>query len=73
MTNIPPEELAAAAIERIDELNEELAGALTRVDALRGALREAIELIKFYHGPEAWDIYDVESPEMKRLHAALRS
>ena len=35
------------------------------------ALKEARELIKFYHGEPAWDIYDKQSPEMKRINNAI--
>lgn len=40
-------------------------------DALVAALTEAIQLIRIWHGEEAWDIYAKHSPEMKRLNAAL--
>jgi hypothetical protein len=35
------------------------------------ALKEAKELIRFFHGDPAWEIYDSSSPEMKRLNAAI--
>jgi hypothetical protein len=35
------------------------------------ALKEAKELIQFFHGDPAWEIYDSSSPEMKRLNAAI--
>lgn len=40
---------------------------------LRAALVEAKSLIKSFHGPDCWDIYDTMSPEMKRLNAAIES
>lgn len=39
----------------------------------REALREAKEVIKTWHGPDAWDIYDQHSPEMIRINAALEA
>lgn len=34
-------------------------------------LREAVEVIHSWHGPEAWEIYAEHSPEMKRINAAI--
>ena len=42
-----------------------------REKVLVEALEEAIRLIEFFHGPEAWELYAEHSPEMKRLTAAL--
>lgn len=39
----------------------------------RDALREAKEVIKTWHGPDAWDIYDQHSPEMIRINAVLEA
>jgi len=35
------------------------------------ALREAIEIVKIFHGPSAWDIYESKAPEMQRWKAAI--
>lgn len=35
------------------------------------ALREAMEALKTFHGPDCWDIYEKNSPEMKRWRAAI--
>ena len=40
-------------------------------DTCRTVLKEAKELIKFYHGDIAWDVYDKSSPEMKRINSVL--
>src|SRR5690348_2668477 len=45
----------------------------TANEALRDALIEARETIKALHGPIAWDIYDKNAPEMKRLNAAIKA
>jgi len=34
-------------------------------------LKAAIEIIRIWHGGDAWDIYLNHSPEMKRIRAAL--
>ena len=38
---------------------------------LRAALKEAIDVVKIFHGPPAWDIYESRAPEMQRWKAAL--
>ncbi len=38
-------------------------------DVLVLALKEAMKLIRVWHGDIGWDIYDRSSPEMKRLHS----
>jgi hypothetical protein len=40
------------------------------VCALRTLMSEAIETIKVFHGPDAWDIYYNNAPEMKRFRDA---
>lgn len=35
------------------------------------ALKVAMETIRVWHGPVAWDIYDRASPEMMAINAAL--
>ena len=35
------------------------------------ALKEAVAIIEIWHGPQAWDIYNKASPEMKRINAAI--
>ncbi len=35
------------------------------------ALRMAKETIRVWHGPNAWDIYDRASPEMKAINSAI--
>lgn len=40
-------------------------------DELVETLKEAIGIIKIFHGPVAWDIYEKQSPEMKRFSALL--
>lgn len=37
------------------------------------ALKEAVEVIRSWHGPVAWDIYRDHSPEMKRITAAIQA
>ena len=39
--------------------------------AMYEALKEAIGLIEIFHGSAGWEIYRDQSPEMKRLFAAL--
>ena len=41
-------------------------------ETLRGALREALGLIRILHGEPGWEEYQ-SSPEMKRIAAALRA
>jgi hypothetical protein len=38
---------------------------------LKEALKEAVEIIKIFHGEPAWEIYYNCSPEMKRIRAIL--
>lgn len=38
---------------------------------LYDALREAKRTIKVLHGNTGWDIYNANSPEMKRINEAL--
>ncbi len=40
-------------------------------DQLHSALIEAMLTIKALHGPAAWDIYERNAPEMKRIRAAM--
>lgn len=47
---------------------ERLRATLARVES---ALREAMQAVEFFHGPEAWEIYRDHSPEMKRWRGAL--
>lgn len=54
-----------------DGVGEANALLIAAAPELVDALRESIDLIKSWHGPEAWDIYYEHSPEMKRLRAAL--
>lgn len=35
------------------------------------ALKEAMDAVKTFHGPECWEIYEQHSPEMNRWRAAL--
>ena len=35
------------------------------------ALKKAKETIRAWHGPNAWDIYDRASPEMKAIKSAI--
>lgn len=35
------------------------------------ALKEAVGVIKIWHGAAGWDIYRAHSPEMERITAAL--
>lgn len=42
-----------------------------KINELAAALKEAKETIKIWHGPDAWEIYDQHSPEMRRLNAAI--
>ena len=39
--------------------------------ALKKSLVEAKSLIRSFHGPMCWDIYDAQSPEMKRINKAI--
>ena len=36
------------------------------------ALKEAKRTIKAYHGNDLWDLYDRESPEMKKINQAIK-
>jgi hypothetical protein len=57
----------------MDDLEESDANArlISSAPELLEALKEAKELIQFFHGDPAWEIYDSSSPEMKRLNAAI--
>lgn len=35
------------------------------------ALKEARDIIRIWHGPSGWEIYDRQSPEMQRINAAI--
>lgn len=35
------------------------------------ALREAMDAVKTFHGPDCWEIYEQHSPEMKRWRAVI--
>lgn len=41
------------------------------IAALLTALQEAIDAVKTFHGPDCWDIYEQNAPEMKRWRAAI--
>lgn len=41
------------------------------VAELLSALREALDAVKTFHGPDCWDIYEANAPEMKRWRAAI--
>lgn len=57
-----------AAVDREHEANGRLIAA---APDLLAALREAVELIHAWHGDVAWEIYNHDSPEMKRIHATI--
>ena len=40
-------------------------------DELLAALKQAKDIIKIWHGSNAWEIYDNQSPEMKMINAAI--
>ncbi|HVT36320.1 MAG TPA: hypothetical protein VHE37_12075 [Nevskiaceae bacterium] len=72
----------AAEIERLLGEHHTASGAYAllehEAEALRAsnaellaALKDARETIRTWHGPVAWEIYDKESPEMKRLNSAI--
>jgi len=42
-------------------------------EEMRDALLEAIDTIKAWHGPDAWEIYRDQSPEMKRITRAFNA
>ena len=42
-----------------------------RIKQLLAALDEAVLTIKYLHGPEAWEFYWNNAPEMKRIRAAM--
>lgn len=44
--------------------------AVAEIEQMRELMREAIDTIKAFHGPDAWDIYYENAPEMKRFRAA---
>ena len=44
--------------------------AADEIESLRDLLLEAIETIKVFHGPDAWDIYYENAPEMRRFRRA---
>lgn len=39
---------------------------------LLDALQDALSAVKTFHGPECWDIYYDNAPEMKRIRAAIK-
>ena len=53
--------------------DEQLANArmFAAAPELLEALRDAIDAVKIFRGPEAWDIYWEHSPECKRWRAAI--
>lgn len=62
--------------ERVgDEERHKAAAKLARAcnahDALAEALRNAVAIIKMWHGEPGWDIYAGHSPEMQQINAAL--
>ena len=65
------EEANARLIAAAPQTAEELTRVKEERDELVAALKDAQETIKALHGPVAWDIYDANAPEMKRLRAAL--
>lgn len=38
---------------------------------LLAALKEAIDAVKVFHGPNCWEIYEANAPEMRRWRAAI--
>ena len=50
---------------------QEAARLIKAAPDLLAALEEAKRTIKAHHGPEAWDLYDAHSPEMKKINAAI--
>ena len=54
-----------------EAFQDEIARLKTLNGELVATLREAKRTIKALHGPVAWDIYDANSPEMKKINTAL--
>lgn len=78
----PPEITDEQRIAHLESLNLQqhhslakrddlIASLIVQLVTMRDALAEAKGLVEFYHGEPAWDIYDKNSPEMKRINAAL--
>lgn len=56
------------------EANAELiVRAVNSRSELAEALKEAMECIRIFHGPQAWEIYERSSPEMQRFKTALKN
>lgn len=49
----------------------EHAALMVAAPELLEALKTAKETIRAWHGPNAWDIYDRASPEMKAINSAI--
>ena len=54
-----------------EEIARFIVRAANNYEPLVKALREAKDLIKIWHGAEAWDVYDFHSPEMIRINRVL--
>ncbi|GAG58276.1 unnamed protein product [marine sediment metagenome] len=45
---------------------------LDEISQLKSSLAQAIKVIKAWHGPEAWHIYLISSPEMEGVRRSLK-
>ncbi|HUW30014.1 MAG TPA: hypothetical protein VM223_00220 [Planctomycetota bacterium] len=57
--------------EATADLRRQLDAEKAKVKRLREACKGAVETIKDWHGPAAWDIYLNHAPEMRLITAAL--
>lgn len=59
-------------VETISDTDRANAALISASPELLAALQHAKVLIKAWHGPIAWDIYDQYSPEMKQINDAIK-
>ena len=57
--------------DQLADLRRQLDAEKAKVKRLREACKGAVETIKDWHGPAAWDIYLNHAPEMRLITAAL--
>ena len=62
---------AELLLSDLREFHNSHASLVEEVERLREALKTAKETIRAWHGPNAWEIYDRVSPEMRVINEAL--
>lgn len=55
-----------------DEEAEEVARIAAAAPQMLRALEKAKEIIRVWHGPNAWYIYERSSPEMQEINSAIK-